>query len=221
MDELKKTKELVEKYLKKTMKNYSDDQFSDADLEFLARYSVKKEGCESKILKDLGLIRGKETVQSYYDEHETVEKAKNCIQSIHDRFNTKRNSQKEKEHPVDVFDDDFEAFFAWWCDKTPEDGIRKCCYCEVDEDTVRAAFAKDEKDKCVISSKKRSFSGELQIERKNPNEDYSADNCEFACVICNNAKSDMISADDFKKFFVPGIKEYWAHIEEEIKKKNP
>lgn len=86
---------------------------------------------------------------------------------------------------------------------------------------LRAAFAKDEKDKCVISSKKRSFSGELQIERKDPDGDYCADNCEFACVICNNAKSDMISAEDFKKFFVPGIKEYWAHIEEEIKKKNP
>lgn len=218
MDELKKTKELVKRYLKKTMKNYSDDKFSEEDLKFLARYSVKKEGCESEILKKLG-HKGK--AQDYYDGKEAVEQAKNCIQAIYKRFNTKRNSQKEKEHPVDVFGDDFEAFFAWWCDKTPEDGIRKCCYCEVDEDTVRAAFAKDEKDKCVISSKKRSFSGELQIERKNPNEDYSADNCEFACVICNNAKSDMISADNFTKFFVPGIKKYWKHIEEEIKKKNP
>ena len=71
-----------------------------------------------------------------------------------------------------------------------------------------------------ISSKKQSFSGELQIERKNPNEDYSADNCEFACVICNNAKSDMISADNFTKFFVPGIKKYWTHIEEKLNEKN-
>lgn len=218
MDELKKTKELVEKYLKE---KYPGAQFTDEDLEFLARYSVKKEGCESEILKDLGLIRGKETVQSYYakDKHETVEKAKNCIQAIYARFNTKRDSQKKKEHPVDVFGDDFEAFFAWWCDKTPEDGIRRCCYCEVDEKALKDAF-----DLKIISSKKQSFSGELQIERKIPNGDYCAGNCEFACVICNNAKSDMISEDDFKKFFVPGIKEYWKHIEEkikEIKKKNP
>ena len=208
MDELMKTKELVEKYLKK---KYPDKKFSEPDLEFLARYSVKKEGCESKILKDLGLIRGKETVQSYYDEHETVEKAKDCIQAIHDRFNTKRDSQKKKENPVDVFGDDFESFFAWWCDKTPEDGIRKCCYCEVHEDTPRKAF-----DLKIISSKKRSFSGELQIERKNPNGNYCAGNCEFACVICNNAKSDMISEGDFKDFFVPGIKEYWEHIKEKL-----
>lgn len=213
MGELKKTKELVEKYLKK---KYPDAQFTDEDLEFLARYSVKKEGCESKILKDLGLIRGKETVQSYYDEHETVEKAKNCIQSIHDRFNTKRNSQEKKEHPVDVFGDGFEAFFAWWCEKTPGDGIRRCCYCEVDEKALKDAF-----DLKIISSKKQSFSGELQIERKDPDGDYCDDNCEFACVICNNAKSDMISEGDFRDFFVPGIKEYWKHIEEKIKKKNP
>ena len=215
MDELKKTKELVRQYLEK---KYPDAHFSDVDLEFLARYSVKKEGCESKILKELG---HKGRVQDYYAEKKAVEQAKNCIQAIYERFNTKRNSQKEKEHPVDVFGDDFDAFFAWWCEKTPEGGIRKCCYCEVDEDTVRAAFAKDEKDECVISSKKQSFSGELQIERKDPNGNYCADNCDFACVICNNAKSDMISEDDFKKFFVPGIKEYWKDIEEKIKKKNP
>ena len=72
MDELKKTKELVEKYLKK---KYPDKKFSEPDLEFLARYSVKKEGCESEILKDLGLICGKDTVQIYYDAHETVKEA--------------------------------------------------------------------------------------------------------------------------------------------------
>lgn len=213
-----KSKELVKRYLKKTMKNYSDDEFSKEDLEFLARYSVKKEGCESKILKKLG-YKGK--VQDYYADHKSVKNAKDCIQKIYERFSTKRNDQKKKENPVDVFGDDFESFFAWWCEKTPEDGIRKCWYCEVDENTVRAAFAKDEKGECVISSKKRSFSGELQIERKDPDGDYSADNCEFACVICNNAKSDMISEGDFRDFFVPGIKEYWKHIEEEIKKKNP
>ena len=216
MDELKKTKELVKRYLKKTMKSYSDDIFSEEDLEFLARYSVKKEGCESKILKDLGLIRGKETVQSYYIEHDAVKEAKDCIQAIYERFNTKRNSQKEKEHPVDVFGDDFEAFFAWWCEKTPEDGIRRCCYCGIDENTLKDAF-----ENGVVISKKPSFSGELQIERKDPNGNYCVDNCEFACVICNNAKSDMISAKDFTTYFVPGIKEYWKHIEEEIKKKTP
>lgn len=55
------------------------------------------------------------------------------------------------------------------------------------------------------------------LKRKYPDGDYCDSNCEFACVICNNAKSDMISAEDFTKFFVPGIKEYWEYIEEKLK----
>lgn len=121
MDELKdnqnvETKELVRQYLKR---KYPHAQFSDIDLNFLVRYSVKKETKESEILKELGLISGKGTVQGYYADHESVKNAKDCIQAIYERFNTKRNSQKEKEHPVDVFGDDFEAFFAWWCEKRP------------------------------------------------------------------------------------------------------
>ena len=45
MDELKKTKELVEKYLKK---KYPDKKFSEPDLEFLARYSVKRKDAKAK-----------------------------------------------------------------------------------------------------------------------------------------------------------------------------
>ncbi len=67
MDELKdnqnvETKELVRQYLKK---KYHDDQFSDADLKFLARFSVKKEPKESEIMKSLGLISDKGRVQDY------------------------------------------------------------------------------------------------------------------------------------------------------------
>lgn len=210
MDE---SKELVKQYLKRTKKNYSDYQFSDADLEFLARYSVKKEPSPNTVLKSIGADI--QTEQAYYAAHPAVKAAKDDLKYIYDRFKKKQDDYK------DAFNGSFEAFLAWWCKKTPEDGIRKCYYCKIDEDTLRAAFDKNDKNEGVISSKKRSFSGELQIERKNPNEKYCDDNCEFACVICNNAKSDMISEGDFKDFFVPGIKEYWKHIEEEIKKKNP
>lgn len=210
MDELKEIKKLVRKYLKG---KYPHAQFSDIDLDFLVRYSVKKEPSPNTVLKSIGADI--QTEQAYYAAHPAVKAAKDDLKYIYDRFKKKQDDYK------DAFNGSFEAFLAWWCEKTPEGGIRKCCYCGVDEDTVRAAFAKDEKDECVISSKKRSFSGELQIERKNPNGNYCADNCDFACVICNNAKSDMISAGDFKEFFVPGIEKYWKHIKEEIKKKNP
>ena len=101
---------------------------------------------------------------------------------------------------------------SWWCENTSETGKRHCCYCGIDEETLKDAFEQKH-----ISSKKGAFSGELQIERKNPNGNYCNDNCEFACVICNNAKSDMISADDFNKYLVPRIQEYWNHIKKKLK----
>ena len=210
MDESKEnrkieTKELVRQYLKR---KYPDAQFSDIDLDFLVRYSVKKEPSANTILKSIG--NDIQTEQAYYNAHPAVKAAKDDLQYIYGRF-----SQKQKDYK-NAFNGSFEAFLAWWCEKTPENGIRHCCYCGIDENTLKDAFKNG-----LVISKKPSFSGELQIERKNPNGDYSADNCEFACVICNNAKSDMISAEDFKEFFVPGIKKYWKHIEEEIKKKNP
>ena len=51
MDELKKTKELVEKYLRK---KYPDKKFSEPDLKFLAKYSVNKEPSPNAVLKSIG-----------------------------------------------------------------------------------------------------------------------------------------------------------------------
>lgn len=205
MDESKEnrkieTKELVRQYLKR---KYPDAQFSDIDLDFLVRYSVKKEPSANTILKSIG--NDIQTEQAYYNDHPAVKAAKDDLQYIYGRF-----SQKQKDYK-NAFNGSFEAFLSWWCEKTPENGIRHCCYCGIDENTLKDAF-----ENGVVISKKPSFSGELQIERKNPNGDYSADNCEFACVICNNAKSDMISAEDFTTYFVPGIKEYWEHIKEKL-----
>lgn len=206
MDESKEnrkieTKELVRQYLKR---KYPDAQFSDIDLDFLVRYSVKKEPSANTILKSIG--NDIQTEQAYYNAHPAVKAAKDDFQYIYGRF-----SQKQKDYK-NAFNGSFEAFLAWWCEKTPENGIRHCCYCGIDENTLKDAFKNG-----LVISKKPSFSGELQIERKDPDGDYCNSNCEFACVICNNAKSDMISAEDFTKFFVPGIKEYWEHIEEKLK----
>lgn len=205
MDESKEnrkieTKELVRQYLKR---KYPDAQFLDIDLDFLVRYSVKKEPSANTILKSIG--NDIQTEQAYYNDHPAVKAAKDNLQYIYGRF-----SQKQKDYK-NAFNGSFEAFLSWWCEKTPENGIRHCCYCGIDENTLKDAF-----ENGVVISKKPSFSGELQIERKDPDGDYCHDNCEFACVICNNTKSDMISAEDFTTYFVPGIKEYWEHIKEKL-----
>ena len=56
----------------------------------------------------------------------------------------------------------------------------------------------------------------LEIERKNSQSNlYEKENCALACYICNNAKSDFISENDFCKYIVPGIQKFWESKRED------
>lgn len=46
--------------------------------------------------------------------------------------------------------------------------------------------------------KKNERGWNLEIDRKNPNQEYSDDNCVAACYWCNNAKTDEFTAEEFK-----------------------
>lgn len=90
----------------------------------------------------------------------------------------------------------FRAFFDWY-----DAQEQKCDYCETSQKDLTGIF-----ERGVISSKK--FSPTLQIERKNSSAEYSKDNCILACSLCNNAKSDLINEEDFRKYFSRPMKEY-------------
>lgn len=48
----------------------------------------------------------------------------------------------------------------------------------------------------------------MEVERDDPNGPYSVSNCLSACHLCNNAKSDMIEGEDFKKYFKDAFSNY-------------
>lgn len=85
MDELKEIKKLVRKYLKG---KYPHAQFSDIDLDFLVRYSVKKEPSPNTVLKSIGADI--QTEQAYYAAHPAVKAAKDDLKYIYDRFKKNR-----------------------------------------------------------------------------------------------------------------------------------
>ena len=98
--------------------------------------------------------------------------------------------------------------FALWYEKArinPKE--RKCHYCEITEENLKKLF-----DNKVIQSKKPSFNSTLQIERLNPDKGYVKDNCVLACCICNNAKSDMINAKNFKEYFEESVKKFYNDL---------
>ena len=67
-------------------------------------------------------------------------------------------------------------------------------------------------DSKKIESKKPSFTATLQIDKKDPDNGYKADNCVLACVLCNNAKSDMINDENFKNYFGEAIGKFVADL---------
>lgn len=177
-------------------------QLAEKDIAFLAEYSIERR--QSKTAERIKELKIGTSYDQYFNDNELAKTIRNEIQDIHARFNNKRREDTEDET---AFDNSFEKFFEWWINKMDSNGKHICYYCQVNEEVVRAAFKGG-----FISSEKPSFNGSLQIERKNPKGGYNNDNCEFACVLCNNAKSDMISEEDFKEFFAPGIKKYWNNI---------
>ena len=90
----------------------------------------------------------------------------------------------------------FANFYKWHSLQEP-----KCHYCGTSQDELNELF-----ERGLVSSKK--FGATLHIERKHPDKGYNADNCVLACSLCNNAKSDMISAANFKQYFAKSVRDF-------------
>ena len=192
----------LENFLKK---EFPQNIFDDKQKTFLQRYSIDRgEGntAPNQILKEVYTDRKNYGVGRFYTDNKHVEKAAEQLQNIHDRFRALYRNKKAEEIEKRPFGGDFTAFLDWWCKKSDGNGIRHCCYCGIEEVKSQAAF-----EKGLVQSKK--FTGTLHIDKKDPDEGYNRDNCEFACALCNNAKSDIFTEKDFEKFIAPAIKKYW------------
>jgi len=112
------------------------------------------------------------------------------IQKIKDRYNSILNREVKHEF------ENFREFYIWFTNQKNE-----CCYCQTSQEDLKKLFEQN-----VLTSKK--FNATLHIERFDSTKSYNPDNCALACAICNNAKSDFVSKEDFEKFFVPAIQNY-------------
>lgn len=178
---------------------YPNDFFTNENKKFLVFYSIlKKYSSPNKILNEIEAGVGE---QAYYAKYPKVKNVNEQLQAIYDRFKSVCGRDSN------AFGG-FINFLEWWYEEMDENGEHYCYYCDVKESISKATFENKK-----INSKK--FTGGLQIDRKNPDKGYNKNNCVFACVLCNNAKSDMISENDFKKYFGKATKAFWEHISNE------
>lgn len=68
-----------------------------------------------------------------------------------------------------------------------------CKYCHISKEQINDLIKKRKLYKKHIT---RGWS--LEIDRKEPNLEYTKDNCVWCCYWCNNAKTDEFSYDEFK-----------------------
>jgi hypothetical protein len=79
---------------------------------------------------------------------------------------------------------------------------KKCHYCQADESAFKALFNSHQ----IKTKRARGFN--FEIDRLDPNKDYSVDNCVSSCYWCNNAKTDEFSEEEFKPVG-NAIREVW------------
>lgn len=66
-----------------------------------------------------------------------------------------------------------------------------CGYCKTSILTIREMM----KSNKIFKKNERGYN--LELDRKDPNMEYSTQNCIMACYWCNNAKTDEFNADEF------------------------
>ncbi|ADG92665.1 hypothetical protein Arnit_1002 [Arcobacter nitrofigilis DSM 7299] len=143
-----------------------------------------------EIEKELNISRSE--VQQLYDS---------CKERISDMQIIKRKYNNKKDLEEFKFSD-FKEFYNWY-KRQPNN----CCYCGItQEDAI--------KSKVYDNLKRKTRGISLEIERviTFPKKDnvYSVSNCRLACHVCNNAKSDFFTVEDFK-LIAKGINNFWSN----------
>lgn len=116
-------------------------------------------------------------------------------EKIWNRLKNRVNRKNKKVGRTGRFNWDKKDFLEWY-----ESQSKTCHYCEIKENNfvgIWGTFYGGNRGKT------------LEVDRQNNTKSYGKDNCVLACALCNCAKSDKISYDDFKKELGPVIKKIW------------
>lgn len=118
------------------------------------------------------------------------------LKQVFSNIKYKCRKSKQSDFPFDVEFDE-RSFISWYNSKKEELNNR-CAYCETDQNKISELIHTGK-----LKSKRFNKRGlNLEVDRKKPNENYSASNCTLICYFCNNDKSDIFSADDYLNNFI-------------------
>jgi hypothetical protein len=123
-------------------------------------------------------------------------------------YKQKRNLKADLEKKFeDIFKNelplkDFEVIY---------DMDRKCHYCGISIEQIEKLI----ENKSILTKRLLTRGRSFEVDKIDPNGDYSKDNIALCCYWCNNAKSDEYTSEEFKTIGVK-IKEIWNKRIKEI-----
>lgn len=140
----------------------------------------------------------------YITELEINKEKLNQLRADYKKFND-LYSRYFNEQRRELFEE-AKSFLKWYDEQN-----ESCNYCEISQsDLYRIVESRN--GNLTLNLKTKRSKGTLEIEKRDPNKGYTFSNSILACPFCNNAKSNLISEEDWRKFFVPAMKNYFNSI---------
>lgn len=101
---------------------------------------------------------------------------------------------------------DYMTFREWYLSQYKS--VPKCHYCGIPEPYVKTIYWG------IRETKRPKTRIRLELDRRDPNGNYNSDNVVLACMICNNAKSDVFTEEEFLRIGIE-IRSAWMNIAQE------
>jgi hypothetical protein len=146
-----------------------------------------------------------ESLDSFYQKELNIDKVelykfRNQFKKYNDLYRKYYNQQRQE------FFSDPDKLIKWFNDQND-----RCNYCEITQPELLKIVA-DRKGNLTLNQKTKRSKGTLEIEKLHPSLGYTYSNSVLSCPFCNNAKSNLISEDDWREFFAPAMKKYFNSI---------
>ena len=151
-------------------------------------------------------------IDDFYKEELQIDSVKlNELRIYFQKYNVLYNKYRKNNIAREGLFSDYNKLLEWYNDQQ-----ESCNYCGISQSNL-TKIVESRKGNLTLNQKIKRSKGSLEIEKLNPLKGYTFDNSVLSCPLCNNAKSNLISEEDWRKYFAPAMKRYFNSILSDIK----
>jgi hypothetical protein len=187
---------------KRILREYILQNNVPIELFYFSKEGIQKEKTTNQLGKSFKENLGHKKLNGPQNKDARRTKVSQKVEASNNKLHAKLKSDYNRRKRAGLNDFETEQdFFNWYFEQE-----KKCTYCKISEEEVRFIVING-----ILQSKRFPENGllkqgkargyYLEVDRKNPKNGYSSDNCVLACYFCNNDKSDVFDYDSYQQFF--------------------